>query len=188
MAVLIYLSFYYLFPLGFFILTIWLPCVHPFMCLDPSGMRWRSWFQAILYHISAAYLVFMQSAYFFECCMKLTNNMPITSLHWSFITFSQCSSKIRQQTRKRLDSDAAGMFFLDAKCNAWRLTVIASTVDVHNKINKKFQQYQPQNGIPLKDTTTSIANKTKNRFWTVAHDIIVVSVLRSTHTHTHTPV
>jgi len=37
----------------------------PSRCLDPYGMSWGSWFQAILYHISAAYLVFMQSAYFF---------------------------------------------------------------------------------------------------------------------------
>ena len=36
----------------------------PSMCLDPCGTRWSSWFQAILYHISAAYLVFMPSTYF----------------------------------------------------------------------------------------------------------------------------
>ena len=36
----------------------------PPMCPNPCGTRWRSWFQAILYHISAAYLAFMRSAYF----------------------------------------------------------------------------------------------------------------------------
>ena len=36
----------------------------PSMCPNPCGTRWRSWFQAILYHISAAYLAFMRSAYF----------------------------------------------------------------------------------------------------------------------------
>ena len=35
----------------------------PSMCPDPCGTRWGSWFQGILYHISA-YLVFMRSAYF----------------------------------------------------------------------------------------------------------------------------
>ena len=34
------------------------------MCPDLCGTRRGSWFQAIFYHISAAYLVFMQSAYF----------------------------------------------------------------------------------------------------------------------------
>ena len=37
----------------------------PSMCPDRCGTRWGSWFQAILYHISAAYLVLMRSAYFF---------------------------------------------------------------------------------------------------------------------------
>jgi len=37
------------------------------MCLDhPCGTRWGSWFQAILYHVSNTYLVFMRSAYFFN--------------------------------------------------------------------------------------------------------------------------
>ena len=36
----------------------------PSMCPDPCGTRWGSWFQAFLYHISAAYLVFMRSTYF----------------------------------------------------------------------------------------------------------------------------
>ena len=44
----------------------------PSMCLDPCGTRWGSWFQAILYHTSAAYLVFMWSAYFLKCHIKLT--------------------------------------------------------------------------------------------------------------------
>jgi len=35
----------------------------PSMCPDPCGTRWGSWFQAIVYHISAAYSVFMRSAY-----------------------------------------------------------------------------------------------------------------------------
>jgi len=35
----------------------------PSMCPDPCGTRWGSWFQGILYHISA-YLVFVRSAYF----------------------------------------------------------------------------------------------------------------------------
>jgi len=39
----------------------------PSMCLDPCGTGWGSWFQAILYHISAAYLVFMWSANLFKC-------------------------------------------------------------------------------------------------------------------------
>jgi len=34
------------------------------VCPDPSGMRWGSWLQAILYHNSAANFVFMRSAYF----------------------------------------------------------------------------------------------------------------------------
>ena len=44
----------------------------PSMCLGPCGTRWGSWFQVILYHISAAYMVFMWSAYFFKRCIKLT--------------------------------------------------------------------------------------------------------------------
>ena len=34
----------------------------PSMCPDPCEMRWGSWFQAVLYHISAAYLVFIWPA------------------------------------------------------------------------------------------------------------------------------
>ena len=37
----------------------------PSMCLDPCGKRWGSLFQAILYHISAAYSVCIRSAYLF---------------------------------------------------------------------------------------------------------------------------
>jgi len=37
-----------------------------------NEMGWSSWFQASLYHISATYLVFIQSAYFFKCCIKMT--------------------------------------------------------------------------------------------------------------------
>jgi len=44
----------------------------PSMCPDPCGTKWGSWFQAILYYISDAYLVFMRSAYFLECCIKMT--------------------------------------------------------------------------------------------------------------------
>jgi len=47
--------------------TIWLPTEwpHPFVrSPDPCGTRWGSWFQAALYHISAAYLMFMRSTYF----------------------------------------------------------------------------------------------------------------------------
>jgi len=39
----------------------------PSMYPDPCGTGWGSWFQAILYHISAAYLVFMWSANLFKC-------------------------------------------------------------------------------------------------------------------------
>jgi len=46
------------------------------MCLNPCGTRWGSWFQAVLRHISAyvrrIYFVFMRSAYFFKCRIKLT--------------------------------------------------------------------------------------------------------------------
>ena len=42
------------------------------MCPDPCGTRWGSWFQAILYHVSAAYLMFMWSTYFFKCRIQLT--------------------------------------------------------------------------------------------------------------------
>ena len=44
----------------------------PSMCPDPCGTKWGSWFQAILYYISDAYLVFMLSAYFLKCCIKMT--------------------------------------------------------------------------------------------------------------------
>ena len=44
----------------------------PSRWMDPCGMRWGSWFQAIRYHISATYLVSMQSTYFFKCRIKLT--------------------------------------------------------------------------------------------------------------------
>ena len=37
----------------------------PSICLNSCGTRWGSWFQAVLYHISAAYLVFMQFCIFF---------------------------------------------------------------------------------------------------------------------------
>jgi len=46
----------------------------PSMCPDRCGTRWGSWFQAILYHISAAYLVLMRSAYFFKMSHK--TDMP----------------------------------------------------------------------------------------------------------------
>jgi len=36
----------------------------PSVCPDSCGTRRGSWFQAALYHISAAYLAFMRSAYF----------------------------------------------------------------------------------------------------------------------------
>jgi len=55
--------------------------VAPSMCLDPCGRRWGSWFQAILYHISASYLVFMQSAYFFK--MPHKTGMPNWCSHLS---------------------------------------------------------------------------------------------------------
>jgi len=41
----------------------------PSMCPDHCGTRWGSWFQGILYHISA-YLVFMRFAYFFKMPRK----------------------------------------------------------------------------------------------------------------------
>jgi len=44
----------------------------PSMCPDPCGMRWGSWFQAILYHISTTYLMFMGSVYFsLKCWIEL---------------------------------------------------------------------------------------------------------------------
>jgi len=46
----------------------------PSMCPEPCGTRWGSWFQAILYHLSATYLVFMWSAYLFQ--MPHTTAMP----------------------------------------------------------------------------------------------------------------
>ena len=67
------------FSTTFFILFVFLlPISIRFRCLnhlvanrmassmspDPCGTRWGSWFQAILYHISASYLAFMRSAYF----------------------------------------------------------------------------------------------------------------------------
>ena len=44
------------------------------MCPDPCGTIWVCWFQAILCHILAAYLVFIQSAFFFwkKCRVELT--------------------------------------------------------------------------------------------------------------------
>ena len=47
--------------------------VAPSMCPDPCRTRRGSWFQAILYHISVAYLVFMWFAYFLMCHK---NDMP----------------------------------------------------------------------------------------------------------------
>jgi len=47
----------------------------PSMCPDPCGTRWGSRFQAILYRISAASLVFMRSAYFSKMSHKKTD-MP----------------------------------------------------------------------------------------------------------------
>jgi len=44
----------------------------PSMCPDPCGTRWGSWFQEILYNISATYLVFMRSAHFLKCSIKMT--------------------------------------------------------------------------------------------------------------------
>jgi len=64
-----YLCFYYLFLIGFVTST---NRMAPSLCLDPCGTRWGSWFQAILCHISAAYLVFMRSAYFFQMPHKLS--------------------------------------------------------------------------------------------------------------------
>jgi len=65
----------------------------PSMCPENWGMRCGSWFQAILYHISAIYLAFMRSTYFEQkCCINLTclnmyahkdrqpvNTMPLAS-------------------------------------------------------------------------------------------------------------
>ena len=44
----------------------------PSTCPDPCGTRWGSWFPAILYHISAAHLVFMRSDIFLKCRIKMT--------------------------------------------------------------------------------------------------------------------
>ena len=51
--------------IGFRYLDLWLPTEwhHPCVRMDPCGTRWGSWFQAVLHHISGAYLVFMLSAY-----------------------------------------------------------------------------------------------------------------------------
>ena len=105
MAILILLEFLLPISIRFFYLdhlVAMCPSIHV------SGPQWNEMTQ----------LVSSNSVPYFRCILGVyavrietdMNNMPITSLHWSFITFSQCSSKIRQQTRKRLDSDAAGMF------------------------------------------------------------------------------
>jgi len=73
----------------------------PSTCPDPCGTRWGSWFQAILYHISTTYLVFMRFAYFFKmphetdmpkygnaggnrvCCVQMVlQRMPMTTTCW----------------------------------------------------------------------------------------------------------
>jgi len=47
----------------------------PSMCPDPYGTRWGSWFQAILYHVSA-YFCQIFGVYvvcvFFKCHIKMT--------------------------------------------------------------------------------------------------------------------
>ena len=69
----------------------------PSMCPDPCGRRWGRWFQAILYHISAAHLVFMRSAFFKKCHIKLTclTSRPQLSTfysqqnqHWCIIQYA----------------------------------------------------------------------------------------------------
>jgi len=46
----------------------------PSMCPDPCGTRWGGWFQAVLYHISAAYLAFVRSKNFLK--MPHKTDMP----------------------------------------------------------------------------------------------------------------
>jgi len=71
-----YLHFYYLFLLGFVTSTILLPtewhqpCVR--ITVEWDGVVGFKQFCTTFQHISAAYLVFMQSAYFFKCRIKLT--------------------------------------------------------------------------------------------------------------------
>jgi len=61
----------------------------PSMCLDPCGTRWCSWFQAILYHISATYLVFMRSAYFFKKMPHKTDVLMYLKMwHSVFVVYS----------------------------------------------------------------------------------------------------
>ena len=59
----------------------------PSMCPDPCGTRWGSWFQAVLYHISAAYLAFMRSAYF----NKMPNKTGMPSLRNIQQQMGKCS-------------------------------------------------------------------------------------------------
>ena len=75
-SLLLLLLFCYLFLLGFVTSTLWLPTEwHQPSVWTPCGTRWSSWFQAVAYHIStyfAVYLVFMRYAYLKKCCVKLT--------------------------------------------------------------------------------------------------------------------
>ena len=59
--------------LRFFTSIIWLPTEwhHPYV-RTPVEQDGGSWFQAMLYHISTAYLVSMRSTYFFKCHINLT--------------------------------------------------------------------------------------------------------------------
>ena len=76
MAVLNYLCFYFLFLLHFITSAIWFTGCQQNDTIHVFGPLWRSWFQAILYHISA-YFRHIFGVYavriFFKC---LKTDMP----------------------------------------------------------------------------------------------------------------
>ena len=76
------LCFCYLFLSGFFTSTIWLPTEWHHPCVrtpvERDGVVGFKQFYTIFSHISFAYLVFMRSAYFFKCRIKLTCLTSVT--------------------------------------------------------------------------------------------------------------
>jgi len=81
------------------------------MCLDPCGTRWSSWFQAILYHISAAYLAFMWSTYFF----KMPHEADVRSEYWMLLVCREGSVRARGWRRAQRHS-ACHHWWLSRRC------------------------------------------------------------------------
>jgi len=68
------------------------------MCLDPCGTRWSSWFQAILYHISA-YIRRIFGVYVVHIFFKMPHKADLPSEYWMLLVCREGSVRARDWRR-----------------------------------------------------------------------------------------